>query len=147
MRKRSKYRPKRILQDPVSWVTSGFAKIDDAAKDLVDTVRIKNHMSMTMILQGKGTRKEVGNIMVAFNIAHHLAERGLGKDWIPEIVAACDAIESMRVRGEAKGDRFLFNGEELKAVNLGMEVHDAQLAECTLAQMGQAVEDYERRLA
>lgn len=145
MRKRSKYRPKRNLQDPVSWVINGFAKIDDAAKDLIDTVRIKNHMSMTMILQGKGTRKEMGDIMVAFKIAHHLAERGLGRDWIPEIVAACDAIESMRVRGEAKGDRFLFNGEELKAVNLGMDIHDAQLNDCTLAQMEQAVEDYKKR--
>lgn len=145
MRKRSKYRPKRNLQDPVSWVINGFAKIDDAAKDLIDTVRIKNHMAMVLILKGEGTRKEMGDIMVALKIAHHLAERGLGRDWIPEIVAACDAIESMRVRGEAKGDRFLFNGEELKAVNLGMEVHDAQLAECTLAQMNRAVEDYERR--
>jgi len=145
MRKRSKYRPKRNMQDPVSWVINGFAKIDDAAKDLIDTVRIKNHMAMTLILKGEGTRKEMGDIMVAFKIAHHLAERGLGRDWIPEIVAARDAIEAMRVRGEAKGDRFLFNGEELKAVNLGMEVHDAQLAECTLAQMEQAVEDYKRR--
>jgi hypothetical protein len=145
MRKRSKYRPKRNLQDPVSWVINGFAKIDVAAKDLIDTVRIKNHMAMNIILQGKGTRKEVGDIMVAFKIAHHLAERGLGRDWIPEIAAACDAIESMRVRGEAKGDRFLFNGEELKVVNLGMEVHDAQLDNCTLAQMEQAVQDYKRR--
>ena len=145
MRKRSKYRPKRNLQDPVSWVINGFAKIDDAAKDLIDTVRIKNHMAVVLILKGEGTRKEVGDIMVAFKIAHHLAARGLGADWMPEIQAACDAVESMRVRGEAKGDRFLFNGEELKAVNLGMEVHDAQLAECTLAQMEQAVEDYERR--
>jgi hypothetical protein len=145
MRKRSKYRPKRNLQDPVSWVINGFAKIDSAAKDIVDTVRIKNHMAMAQILQGKGTRKEMGDIMVAFKIAHHLAERGLGRDWIPEIVAACDAIEAMRVRGEAKGDKFLFTGEELKAANLGMDIHDAQLNDCTLAQMEQAVEDYKRR--
>lgn len=145
MRKRSKYRPKPKLQDPVSWVINGFAKIDTAAKSLIDTVRIKNHMAMSLILKGEGTRKEMGDIMVAFKIAHHLAARGLGADWIPEIAAACDAIEAMRVRGEAKGDRFLFNGEELKAVNLGMEIHDAQLDSCTLAQMEQAVEDYKRR--
>lgn len=144
MRKRSKYRPKTVLQDPVSWVINGFAKVDQAAKSQIDTVRIKNHMAMTIILKGQGTRKEMGDIMTAFKIAHCLAARGLGADWMPELQAACDAVESMRVRGEAKGDRFLFNGEELKAVNLGMEIHDAQLDSCTLAQMEQAVKDFHK---
>jgi len=144
MRKRSKYRPREVLRDPVRYVLNGFAKIDQAAKDLIDTVRIKNHMAMSLILKGEGTRKEMGDIMTAFKIAHCLAARGLGADWMPEIQAACDAVESMRVRGEAKGDRFLFNGEELKAVNLGMEIHDAQLDSCTLAQMEQAVKDFRK---
>lgn len=144
MRKRSKYRPREVLRDPVRYVLNGFAKIDDAAKDLIDTVRIKNHMAMALILKGEGTRKEMGDIMTAFRVMQCLAARGLGQDWLPEIQAAQDAIESMRVRGEAKGDRFLFNGEELKAVNLGMEIHDAQLAECTLAQMEQAVKDFRK---
>ena len=102
-------------------------------------------MAMALILKGEGTRKEMGDIMTAFKIMRHLAQRGLGADWMPEIQAASDAIESMRVRGEAKGDRFLFNGEELKAVNLGMEIHDAQLEQCTLAQMERAVDDFKKR--
>lgn len=144
MRKRSKYRPREVLRDPLRYVLNGMYRIEDAAKDLIDTVRTKNHMAMSLIMKGKGTRKEMGDIMVAFKIAHCLATRGLGADWMPEIQAACDAVESMRVRGETKGDRFLFNGEELKAVNLGMEIHDAQLDSCTLAQMEQAVKDYKK---
>lgn len=142
MRKRSKYRPREVLRDPLAYVLNGMHRIDHAAKDIMDTVRIKNHMAMALILKGEGTRKEMGDIMTAFKIMHCLAKRGLGEDWMPEIQLALDAVESMRVRGEAKGDRFLFNGEELKAVNLGMEIHDAQLERCTLAQMEQAVKDF-----
>ena len=145
MRKRSKYRPRQKLQDPMSYVMNGFVRVDVAAKEIIDTVRIKNPMAMALILKGEGTRKEMGDIMTAFKIMCHLAQRGLGADWMPEIQAASDAIESMRVRGEAKGDRFLFNGEELKAVNLGMEIHDAQLEQCTLAQMERAVDDFKKR--
>lgn len=142
MRKRSKYRPREVLRDPLAYVLNGMVRVDKAAKDILDTVRIKNHMAMTLILKGDGTRKEMGDIMTAFKIMHCLAARGLGADWMQEIQLAIDAVESMRVRGEAKGDRFLFNGEELKAVNLGMEIHDAQLEKCTLAQMEQAVKDF-----
>lgn len=145
MRKRSKYRPKEKLQDPMSFVISGFIRVDQAAKEIISTVRIRNHMAMAQLLKGEGTRKEMGDIMTAFKIMHHLAARGLGADWMPEIQAASAAVESMRLRGEAKGDRFLFNGEELKAVNLGMEIHDAQLDNCTLAQMERAVDDFKKR--
>lgn len=144
MRKRSKYRPREKIDDPVAYVLSGFKRVNDAAGDIISTVRIRNHMAMATLLKGAGGRTEVGDIMMAFRIMHALANVGVGKDWFPEIQAAEDALESMRVRGEAKGNRFLFTGEELKAINLGMEIHDAQLDACTVAQMEQATKECKR---
>lgn len=144
MRKRSKYRPREKIDDPVAYVLSGFKRVNDAAGDIISTVRIRNHMAMATLLKGQGGRTEVGDIMMAFRIMHALANVGVGKDWFPEIQAAEDALESMRVRGEAKGNRFLFTGEELKAINLGMEIHDAQLDACTVAQMEQATKECKR---
>jgi hypothetical protein len=144
MRKRSKYRPRQKIDDPVAFVLSGFKRIDDAAGDIISTVRVRNHLAIAQLLKGQGTRSDMGDIMMAFRIMHELANLGLGKDWWPDILAAQAAIESVRVRGEAKGDRFLFTGEELKAVNLGMEIHDAQLDACTVAQMEQATKACKR---
>lgn len=144
MRKRSKYRPRQKIDDPVAFVLSGFKRIDDAAGDIISTVRVRNHLAIAQLLKGQGTRSDMGDIMMAFRIMHELANLGLGKDWWPEILAAQAAVESLRVRGESKGDRFLFTGEELKAVNLGMEIHDAQLDACTVAQMEQATKACKR---
>lgn len=144
MRKRSKYRPKQKIDNPVAYVLSGFKRVDEAASDIISTVRLCNHLAIERLLKGEGKRSEMGDIMMAFRIMHELANIGLGKDWFPEILAAQAAIESVRVRGEAKGDRFLFTGEELKAVNLGMEIHDAQLDACTVAQMEQAIKALKR---
>lgn len=144
MRKRSKYRPREKIDDPVAYVLSGFKRVNDAAGDIISTVRIRNHLAMATLLKGQGGRSELGDIMIAFRIMHALANAGVGKDWFPEIQAAEDALEAMRVRGEAKGDRFLFTGEELKAINLGMEIHDAQLEACTVAQLEQATKECKR---
>jgi hypothetical protein len=45
----------------------------------------------------------------------------------------------MGKRGLANGDRFLFTGPEMQAVNLAMDVHDAQLDECTVAELEKAL--------
>lgn len=74
MRKRSKYRPREKIDDPVAYVLSGFKRVNDAAGDIISTVRIRNHM----------------------------------------------------------------------AINLGMEIHDAQLDACTVAQMEQATKECKR---
>lgn len=64
---------------------------------------------------------------------------GLGKDWATEIRAGQDAVFAMAQRGVSKGDRFLFNGPEILAVNTVLEIHDAQLSECTIAELDSAI--------
>jgi hypothetical protein len=44
----------------------------------------------------------------------------------------------MAKRGVAKG-KFLFTGLEMQAMNTGMEVHDAQLDTCTIAELETAI--------
>jgi hypothetical protein len=63
----------------------------------------------------------------------------LGADWRTEIRAAQDALFAMAQRGVATG-RWLFTGPELTAVNLAMELHDAQLDACTVDELQKAIE-------
>ena len=69
----------------------------------------------------------------------------LGHEYRKEIKAAQDAILTMSRRGLAK-NRFLFTGPELTAMNLGMEVHDAQLDACTVGQLEKALDFVAREL-
>ena len=140
MRKRSKYRPKAQLPDPLNWVLAGLRPVL-TAKEVMDNVRIKNHLALRCVVEGTATRKDMDVLIEAFNITEALArvDPALGRDWSQEIKAGQDALLSMCKRGVSLGDRFVFTGAELNAANTVMELHDAQLERCTVAQMEKAI--------
>ena len=140
MRKRSKYRPKAQLPDPLNWVISGLRPVLTAT-EVMGNVRIKNHLALRCVVEGTATRKDMDVLIEAFNITEALArvDPALGRDWSQEIKAGQDALLSMCKRGVSLGDRFVFTGAELNAANTVMELHDAQLERCTVAQMEKAI--------
>jgi hypothetical protein len=90
---------------------------------------------------GTATRAEIDIIISALNVAEALADRGWGKDWKPEIRTGQDALLALAKRGVANSMRFIVKGEELKALNLCMEVHDAQLEAVTVRELELAMDD------
>lgn len=138
MRKRSKYKPKPIRLDNMAWVQSGMMPIREVDHAGI-MLKIKNHDALTNITQGRGTRDDIDIVIAAMNVTEALAMLGKGKDWHPEIRAAQDAILTMAKRGLKHGDKFLFTGVEMQAVNLGMDVHDAQLDSCTVGELEKAL--------
>lgn len=132
MRKRSKYRPKQNLQDPVNYVLSG---IRPPPKSIIDTVRTMNHMSLNLIRTGKGTPQDIGVLNTAMNIAKALITLGIGEDWSEEINAAVQALEAL-----SKRERITFTGPELTSVNLAMQVHDLQLDASSVINLEKALE-------
>lgn len=142
---RKKYKPKGVRLDTMAWVLSGMkpvAKVQHAGLAL----KIKNHDALANITQGRGKRDDVDIVIAAMNVAEALGMLGLGSDWRPEINAAQEAIFHMGKRGLKNGDKFLFTGPEMQAVNLGMDIHDAQLDECTVKQLEQALAIVEREI-
>lgn len=138
MRKRSKYKPKGVIMNTVHHVLSGFQMIKDCGDKAVK-LRIKNHDALASMVAGRGTRKDIDILIASMNITEALIRTSdLGSDYRAEIKAAQDAIFSMAQRGLERG-KFLFTGTELTAINLGMEIHDAQLDVCTVAQLERAL--------
>jgi hypothetical protein len=135
---RRKYKPKGVRLDVMAWVKSGMLPINKVDHAGV-TLKIKNHAALASITHGTGCRDDIDIVIAAMNITEALALLGKGKDWHAEIRAAQDAILTMGKRGLANGDRFLFTGPEMQAVNLAMDVHDAQLDECTVAELEKAL--------
>ena len=121
MRKRSAYRPRAQLPDPLGWVLSGFKPVATSHAEIT-TVRIKNHAAILAVMQGKSTLQDVDVLISAFNIAEALCRLGQGEHLLDDIRAAQDAL---RAAGERP--KYRFTGPELSAVNHAMDIHDAQL--------------------
>lgn len=144
MRKKSKYKPKGVRLDTMAFVQSGM-KVVASLPEAGVLLRIKNHDALTSLTQGNGTRANIDILVAAMNISEALAMIGVGEDWREEIRIAQDAIFTMGRRGLEK-DRFLFTGPEMQAMNLGMDIHDAQLENCTVKQLEEALAIVEREI-
>jgi hypothetical protein len=139
MRKKSKYKPKGVRLDAVNWVLAGMKKVGTLPTAGV-ALKLKNHEALDSILMGQGTRAHVDVLIAAVNMSEALIRirDELGVDWKTEIKAAQDAIYTMGKRGVEK-NRFAFTGPEMTAVKLVMDLHDAQLDECFVREMEEAL--------
>ena len=136
MRKRSSYRPKPQLPNPVAWLVNGFKPVSQAG---IVNVQIKNHQSIDSLRKGVADREDIDTIIAALNIAEALQRLGIGNEYREEIRAAQDALYAASRRGIDREYRFVLKGQELAAINLGMEVHDAQVEVTSIKQMEDAL--------
>lgn len=139
MRKRSKYRPKKNLLDPVTWVLSGIKPFSEVPYSV--TLRIRNHDAMDKLRRGEATKEDMDILIGAFNMCegYMRLRPDLGRDWASEIRAGQDALLAVARRG-VENNRFILKAEELVAMNLVMEIHDAQLDNTTVIDMERAMD-------
>ena len=137
MRKRSKYRPKPVLQDPLGYVLEGITPVSQHDSYLVD-LKIKNHGAMTALTRGVATRKDIDALIQAVNMVEALYRLGFGREYFPEVRAGLDALHAVGVRGAESG-RFVLKASEMDALNTVMELHDAQLEVITVRDMDKAI--------
>jgi hypothetical protein len=139
MKKKSKYKPRGVRYDNLSWIIAGMKKVGTLPTAGV-VLKLKNHEALDSILRGQGTRDHVDVIIAAVNMSEALirVRDDLGRDWADEIRAAQDAVYTMGRRGFEKGS-FVFTGPEMTAVKLVMDLHDTQLDHCSVKEMEQAL--------
>ena len=139
MKKRSKYKPKGVRIDAVNWVLAGLKPFNDVV--VSKNVRIRNHAALDVLRKGDATRDDIDILIGAFNMTEAYARLRpeLGADWQEEIEAGQDALHNVGVRGATSG-RFILKAQELVAMNLVMEIHDAQLDQTTVRDMELAMD-------
>jgi hypothetical protein len=139
MKKRSNYKPRGVRYDNLSWIIAGMKKVGTLPTAGV-ALKLKNHAALDSILKGQGTRDHVDVLIAAVNMSEALmrVRDDLGKDWAKEIRDSQDAIFTMGRRGIEK-NKFAFTGPEMNAVKLVMDLHDAQLDDCSVREMEQAL--------
>lgn len=136
---RRKYKPKGVRLDAIQWVINGFRNISETG-DAVLHLKIKNHESLECLRKGEATRLDIDAIISAFNIAEALARMQIGDDYAKEIKAGQDALLAVAKRGVSRDDRFVLKAEELTAINLVLEIHDAQLEITTIGELEKAMD-------
>ena len=139
MRKKSKYKPKGVRVNALSWVLEGLKPF--ASVDASTTLRIKNNDAMDALRRGDATKADIDVLIGTFNMAeaYMRLRPELGADWADEIKAGLDALHAVGKRGLASG-RFILKASELVAMNLVMEIHDAQLDNTTVKDMEKAMD-------
>lgn len=137
MRKRSSYRPKPQLPNPVAWIINGFKPVSQAG---IVNVQIKNHNAIDALRKGVADREDIDTIIEALNIAEALQRLGIGDEYRGELRGAQDALYAVSRRGIDREYRFVLKAQELAAINLGMEIHDAQIEVTTIEQMEKAID-------
>jgi len=136
MRKRSKYRPRPVLLNPMGYVIESMTPVSQHESFLID-VKIKTHMALANMTQGKAVREDVDTLIEAVNVVEALYRMGFGTEYGDEMRNGLDALHSVGVRG-AKSGRFILRSQEMKALNAIIDLHDAQLEVITLKDMERA---------
>lgn len=139
MKKKSKYRPKGVRLDAVNWVLAGLKPMNSIA--VTTDIRIKNHAAMDTLRRGDATKDDIDVLIGMFNMteAYMRLRPELGSDWAEEIKQGQDALLAVGRRGVESG-RFVLKASELKAMNLVMELHDAQLDQTNVRDLEQAMD-------
>jgi hypothetical protein len=105
-------------------------------------------MALTNLTQGKAVREDIDTLIQAVNIVEALYRLGFGADYKDEVFAGLDALHDVGVRGVISG-RFILKSEEMRALNMVIELHDAQLEVITVKDIEKArklvMEDYRQK--
>ena len=144
MRKRSNYRPRPKLVNPVTYVIEGLTPVKDYDSYLID-LKIKNHGAMTALTRGQADKDQIEFLINMSNAAQALCMMGFKQEYLELILDGSDALFEVGRRG-AKTGSFVLKAEEMNALNLLMQVHDEQLELITVKDMGKVNEIVLRKL-
>jgi hypothetical protein len=140
---KKKYRPKGVVLNPIEYVISGMKP---PAEDVKTKLKVAYHWAMANLTKGRGTPTDWQEVTNTLNVAMVLCERGFGREYLPSLSEAADALVRMRDRYKQEGKSLLFRADEMKAVNEAIDLHDAQLDATLVKDVELAVIEVERRL-
>jgi hypothetical protein len=137
MRKRSKYRPKHVLSNPVGYVLESISPVASHTAFMLD-LKIKNHGAMSLLTKGNATRFDIDTLIAMVNVTEAFARLGFGSDYSDIVRDGLQALRDVGKRGVVSGS-FILKAHEMNALNSVMELHDAQMEVVTLKDMDAAI--------
>ena len=138
MRKRSSYRPKPVMVNPLLYVLESFTPVRAHDSYLID-LKIKNHGAMSNLTRGLAVRQDIDTLISMGNLTEALYRLGFGREYGDVVKQGLDALHDVGKRGVQTG-QFILQAQEMSHLNLSMELHDAQMDLITVKDMEKAIE-------
>lgn len=145
MRKRSKYRPRHVIADPLNYVLASNRPVMENT-DAILVLKTRNHGALAALVQGKAKRDDMNVLTAMSNITEALLRLGFGEDYAEVCVQGRMALIGIIHRAVEIG-RYTPTGPEIQQLNTLMELHDAQLEVTTVRDVEQALAKVTKLLA
>ena len=137
MRKRSKYRPKGVRLDTLGYVMESLKPVAAHESYLLD-LKIKNSEAMLALMRGAATKGDIDILIAMSNIVEALYQLGFGAEYKDVGVDGREALLQI-VHRAVEIKRFVPDYAQIKALQLLMELHDAQMDVITIKDMERAL--------
>jgi hypothetical protein len=134
-RKQSAYARKRARQaatvDPFAAFralrsTAAAQSTADLDPDQLRDLRIGYHGALAALTSGTANDSDAHALALASNVSLLLCEHGIGREYLDDVIAAQQAVVSIKARRERVG-RYGATGPELALLQTLLDLHDAQL--------------------
>jgi hypothetical protein len=137
MRKKSKYKPRPLLTDPVAYVVESSTLLADHGTYVIDW-KLKNHGAMEMLIKGLAKKPHMDTIVAARNITEGLMVVLDGPDVDGTLVRSGAALMDVCDRANS-GKGTTLRAPEMQALRDMMALHDELLDVVTVGQMEKAI--------
>jgi len=137
VRKKSKYKPRQVLQNPLGFVLENITPITQH-EDYLINLQLKNSSAMERLLKGKANKQDMNTLIAMSNITEALQMMGFGTEYKEVGVEGREALIGIIMRA-VKILRFTPTGKEIQSLNMLMELHDAQMDVITVKSMDEAI--------
>jgi hypothetical protein len=155
-RKQSAYARKRANRpavDPFAAYRTLRAAAAAQSTEQLDTeqvrdLRIGYHGALAAVIHGNATDTDANALALASNVAMLLCEYGIGREYLPDVLEAQNAVIALQQRRERAG-KYGVTGTELAKLQTLLDLHDAQLdsEDCKEFVLIGALNECKRRVA
>lgn len=145
MRKRSKYKPRPVLVDPVGFVVESVKPIVEHDNYVLDW-KLKNNAAFAALMRGQATKTDMDTLAAAHNITDALLVILDGQDIDGTIARSAVAIMDICERANA-GKGVAMRANEMQAMRDLMQLHDELMDVVTLGQMEKAIAYAKKEIA
>jgi hypothetical protein len=143
MSKRKAYKPRPINANAHLRVIQGVKPLtqEDRAYLFKQAIQSINAMQFGVNL----TKSDFTVLCDMVNISLLLTEKDIGRDYLPELYEAREAMQEAKQR-YIKTQKLGFTAAELNAVKVALPIHQAQIEICTLGEFSDAFDEQEKRI-
>ena len=138
MRKRSKYKPKPVLVNPLGYVMESATPLIEHESYVVDW-QLRNNSAFEKLLKGLADKKDINTLVAARNITEGLMVTLKGADADGTLARSAVALIELCDRGNA-GKSLVMKAQEIQAMRDMMQLHDELLEVVTVRQFERALE-------